>query len=394
MSITIQTSYSGEVLEHILTLLATENELVKRRLIHIEPNVSKDFSIPRMVLQKMLQKRKEQPTSADSKGGITIDEVKLTPEEAMVYFEFNPRRFEKFWRPWQPKGNLVFAELPDNVKGQFVEAVLAQAQEEIGYHLINGVSGDGDDNFFTGFLTRIISNNDVIRVDNSDSSMIKRLRAVRKAIPKEIRRKSNLRILMSQNDFDLYDQELTDLHHKGEDETAVNKEVFKGIRIEVLSQWPDDVIVATLCGDGLDTNLWAACNLVDDTETLLIDKVSAAGEMYFFKLLFKMDTNIAWGGMTVLLDRRGKPSVEEIHATPEIITLPAEGGEAVAIVVATGAYTLAGTHTGFEIKKVEGGIHISAEANSTGSDRTGTVELQLTGTSKTAKVELFQGNGE
>ena len=30
----------------------------------------------------------------------------------MAFTVFNPRAFEQIWRKWQPKGNLVFAELP------------------------------------------------------------------------------------------------------------------------------------------------------------------------------------------------------------------------------------------------------------------------------------------
>lgn len=40
------TNYSGEVLEEILTLAATGNELVERGLIHVEPNVSKKNQCP------------------------------------------------------------------------------------------------------------------------------------------------------------------------------------------------------------------------------------------------------------------------------------------------------------------------------------------------------------
>jgi hypothetical protein len=62
MAIVIQnTNYNGEVLEQLLTLAATGNELVERGLIHIEPNVSTKFHIPRLKTGTMLRKRVEQP---------------------------------------------------------------------------------------------------------------------------------------------------------------------------------------------------------------------------------------------------------------------------------------------------------------------------------------------
>lgn len=63
----INSNYDGEVLEKILTKAATGNELVQKGLIHIEPNITKKFSIPRMKTGKMLQKRKEMPKQSDAR---------------------------------------------------------------------------------------------------------------------------------------------------------------------------------------------------------------------------------------------------------------------------------------------------------------------------------------
>ena len=42
------TSYNGEVLERILTVATTSNELVEKGLIHVIPGVEKKISIPRL----------------------------------------------------------------------------------------------------------------------------------------------------------------------------------------------------------------------------------------------------------------------------------------------------------------------------------------------------------
>ena len=72
------TNYAGEVLEMLLTRAATSNELVEKGLIHMEPGVEKAYFLPRMKTGKMLQKRKEMPTSQDSKGDFTYDERALS----------------------------------------------------------------------------------------------------------------------------------------------------------------------------------------------------------------------------------------------------------------------------------------------------------------------------
>ena len=51
------TNYSGEVLENVLTLATTGNELVSRGLIMVIPGVNSAISMPRVKAGKMLQKR-------------------------------------------------------------------------------------------------------------------------------------------------------------------------------------------------------------------------------------------------------------------------------------------------------------------------------------------------
>ena len=91
--------------------------------------------------------------------------------------------------------------------------------------------------------------------------------AMRAKIPVAIRNNPDLRILMSVNDFDKYDDELTQRESKNTSETDVNARRYKGITIETLAAWPDDLIVCTLCSPDAGGNLFAAVNLQDDEET-------------------------------------------------------------------------------------------------------------------------------
>lgn len=110
------TNYDGEVLAKILTKASTGNELVQKGLINIVPNVEKKYSIPRMKVGRMLRKRVEQPEDKDSKGDFDYSEKELKPVDFMAFTTFNPRSFEQVWRPFQPKGELVFRELPPEVQ--------------------------------------------------------------------------------------------------------------------------------------------------------------------------------------------------------------------------------------------------------------------------------------
>lgn len=390
------TNYSGEVLEKLLTLAATGNELVEKGLIHIEPGVNDKFSIPRLKGGKMLQKRKEMPTDEDGKGNFDYSEVTLEPKDFMAFTTFNPRSFEKIWRKWQPKGNLVFAELPAEAQNALLNELAKCVKFELGGHFINGVYAEtGDDKLFNGIVTRIMSNNERITVTSSQSTMIGRLKDLKDKIPVTMRSNPGLRILMSVADFDRYDDELTAQPNKGANYTDMNVERFKGIRIEPLANWPSDLIVATICGQDYDTNLWGAVNLQDDMDVIQIDKLTNAGERYFFKMLMKADTNVAFGEECVVLDKRGAAAEPSITVEPQELVFPAEGGTQIGVVTATGDYTIGEAPSGFKAEKTEFGVRVTTEANGTEADKTGTLMLTLGGSaSKKAVIELFQANGK
>nr|WP_289823918.1 MULTISPECIES: hypothetical protein [Muribaculaceae] len=314
------TNYNGEVLERILTVATTGNELVTKGLIHVIPGVEKKISIPRLKVGKMLQKRKENPQVEDSKGDFNYSEQSLDPEDFMAFTVFNPRTFEYIWRKWQPKGNLVFAELPPEAQNALLDALSKQVQFELGDHYVNGEYADGDDDtkLMNGILTQAAKAKDYIFVDVSKATtMLAKLKAIRAKIPKAMRQNSNLRIVMSVEDFDKYDDELTERESKNASETEVNRMRYKGITIETVAAWPEGVIVCTLCSMDADGNLFAAVNLQNDESVIQIDKISAASELYFFKLLMKADTNIAFGEEFVVADFRATPKFKANTTTGE-----------------------------------------------------------------------------
>ena len=308
------TNYNGEVLEKILTVAATGNELVTKGLIHVIPGVEKKISIPRLKTGKMLQKRKEDPQVTDSKGDFNWSEQTLEPHDFMAFTVFNPRAFESIWRKWQPKGNLNFAELPPEAQNALLDALSKQVQFELGDHYANGEYADGEDDtkLMNGILTQAAKAADYVLVDVSKAdTMLKKLKAVRAAIPTAMRPNPDLRIIMSVEDFDKYDDELTERESKNASETEVNRKRYKGITIETVAAWPDGVIVATLCSPDADGNFFAAVNLQNDESVILIDKVSNASELYFFKLLMKADTNIAFGEEFIVADFRTTPKFKK-----------------------------------------------------------------------------------
>ena len=57
----------------------------------------------------------------------------------MAFTTFNPRSFEAIWRPFQPKGNLVFRDLPPNIQNVMLKALSDQVDFELGYHFVQKI---------------------------------------------------------------------------------------------------------------------------------------------------------------------------------------------------------------------------------------------------------------
>lgn len=314
MAVTIvNTNYDGEVLDRILTKAATGNELVQKGLINLVPNVSKKYSIPRLKTSKMLRKRVEQPEDKDSKGNFNYSEKSLEPKDFMAFTTFNPRSFEAIWRPFQPKGNLVFRDLPPNIQNVMLKALSDQVDFELGYHFVNGIYVDDeedDEHLFNGILMRVFEDPEVIRVQASaDDTMIERLMRVRKATPQVLRNNPNFVYIMSVDDADRYDDELILREGKGVNWTDTSAMRFKGTTIKTISSWPDGLIIGTVATPTEQSNFWGAVNLQNDFDVVQIDKLTNAGERYFFKMLMTADTNTAFGEEVVMLDVREGNSI-------------------------------------------------------------------------------------
>lgn len=384
------TNYNGEVLEQLLTLAATGNELVEKGLIHLEPGVHEKFSIPRIKTGKMLQKRKEQPKDSDSKGDFNYSEKVLKPVDFMAFTTFNPRSFEKIWRKWQPKGNLVFSELPAEGQNALLSEMAKTVKFELGWHFINGEYEEGDDDtkLFNGIIIRMKEDEDTIVVLTSSNTMIGKLKMLHKNIPVTMRANPGLKILMSVKDFDRYDDELTAQPNKGSNWTDTNAKRFKGINIEPLANWPDGLPVATITGMDNNTNLWGAVNLQDDMDVIKIGLLENAGERYFFKMLMKADTQIAFGEECIMLEK----VAASLEVEPTQLEFPAEGGSLTVTVEATEEFKVSQIAEGFSFDITDDGVTVTADDNTEGAgEKTGTMVISLTeNTSKKVTIALTQ----
>lgn len=330
--------YSGEVLEDLLTYTAQGNDTFKEGLIHIKSGIQFKYAIPILQLGKIIQDNVPTPQSthgqgAGTRGGLnqyTFAERYLEPQEFMVYLEFNPRDYEKYYKFAQPDGNLVFRELDPKVQAKMLRLLMDRKSEYIGESIwcsgkggktaanitapatcteIGGDSAGGPMKYFDGVLKRILANTataatedekatgQVVMAGNTElttgEQVEKAFNAMWKKCPKQIRKKAGLVFVCGWDIWDLYDQYLADKQVKYSDNTKVNEYRFKGKRIVPIVGIPEHTIVLGEFTTGMESNLWMGVDYANDSEVVKVERLQNNSELYFFQMRMKMDVNIA-----------------------------------------------------------------------------------------------------
>lgn len=327
-------TYAGEVLEDLLHYAATENDTYREGLIHVKSGIQNKFTLPHVTLGKIIQDNVATPTSTQGAQGsdglntYTFSERYLEPKDFMVYLEFNPRDFEKYWKPFQPNGALLFRELDPKVQATMLRLLLDKKDEYIGDCIWASKKGgpneaytsDSEDNtqlggntaagpmkYFDGFMVRVIDNinstdtnekatGEVILAGNTamttGEQVEQALYAMYQKCPKNIRKSKDLKFVMGWELWDLYDQYLTEKQVKYTENDAVNKYRFKGIKVVVINGITEQTIALGKFTNDENSALWMGVDYAEDQEAIKIESLQANSELYFFQMRLKMDVNI------------------------------------------------------------------------------------------------------
>ena len=322
-----ETNYNGEVLEELLTLTAQKTDTFKKGLIHVEPQIQKKLTLPSIKLGKIIQDRK--PTPDASVGQYQFAERYLEPKDFMIYIEFNPREFERYYLPFQPVNNLVYRQLDPKVQAKMMELLIngkdayidqaiwcsATASEKT--HITDSTGADaiiggeneyGDMKYWNGAIARMLMNanaedgsedknsGEILLGGNgtfdNGESVEQELYNMWDNLPAKLRAISDYKILMDYKTWDMYDKYLTSKEHKYVDNTQINARTFKGKQIIPMVAFPEDTIIMGKFTSGRDSNLWMSVDLADDINVIQCDKLQNNSELYFFKALMKIDVNI------------------------------------------------------------------------------------------------------
>lgn len=330
-----QQDYQGEVLNDILTYAVEENETYKEGLIHIKPGIQKRYALPLMQIGEIIQDRK--PTPDTSVGEVDLTQRVLEPNDFMVYTEFNPRDWEEYYQPFQPTKSLVFRTLDPRIQTLILRQILARKDEYINQaiwcsalpaikgriscidisdtNVIGSKNRAGEMKYFNGAIARLLLNGSAgaETEDGKGGKFISsgtgkfengeqvetELYNMYHSLPSYLRKAKGLKFAIDYNTWDIYDQYLSGKVYKYTDNREENKRLFRGIPVVPLSALPDNTMLLTVLTSGQDSNLWMGVDYANDENVLIVDRLQANSELFFLKMLLKMDVNIVRPGEIV-----------------------------------------------------------------------------------------------
>lgn len=424
--------YNGEVLEDFLVYTAQGNETYEEGLIHIVPGIQKKKTLPHIQLGAIIQDNKPTPTSTQGGPGLNgentynISERYLEPQDFMVYIEFNPRDFEEYWKPFQPEGKLVFRELDPKVQATMAHLLLDKKDAYIGQSIwcsrkggINAayVSDDSENitlggscdagpmKYFDGAVMRVINNvqaalaanptddeknevasGKIIVAGNTPLTTGAQIQAAlyamwRKA-PKRVRKSPKYRFVMNGETWDILDNYWSDKDVKYADDTDENKKRFKGKRISVINDLPENTIFLGKFTRDTDSCLWMGVDYATDQDSLVVEPLQNNSELYFFQMRLKADVNLVLPGEIVVWTTYHK-NILALSATTASV---AQGASTtVAVSASTGQCSVASSQAKLTASISEGTITIAAAADCP----TGTHTVTVTdSTGDTATIEV------
>lgn len=302
------TTYAGEAAAGFILKAMTGNDTVQGGHIYIQDNVKKKYTIPRFSAdyEDFIQDRAATPVS---KGDMTVDGAVLEPQDYMIYTEFNPRDFEAHWFATQLNPTLIDARLPTSIESVVAQEILKRHDK-----FLNKLIWNGDKSLTTiykyidGLKKKALaatSGSDQTNIVGSPttlttSNIFAELAKGTALIPTALRRDANMKIFMNPAMADLYYTAQKNQANKGVDITQRGVGAFDGYRIVEITDLPDNFYMIAKGTAGRDSNLWLGMNSTSDENTLKISPLAANSELWFLKLLMKVDVQVGWYSETVV----------------------------------------------------------------------------------------------
>lgn len=303
------TTYAGEAASTFIVKAITGNETVQGGHVYVKDGIKKQFTIPRWDadFEDFVQDRVATPDSSVSKGTMTVDGHVLNPQDYMIYTEFNPRDYEAHWFATMLNPTLIDRTLPPTVESVTVQEVLKRHDR-----YLNKLLWNGDKTLTTiykyinGFIANAKAANSgtdatqtVTATTLTNTNIATELLKGWNKIPAALRYDPGMKFFMSYATFDLFMQYQINQTYKGNDISKDGVPLFKGREVVKINDLPDNFYFIAKGKPTPESNMWVGMNSVDDAKLELRPKQNNS-ELWFIKMLMKVDVQIGWNSETVL----------------------------------------------------------------------------------------------
>ncbi len=314
MSLAItDTTYAGTFASYFWLPATFGMDTVDKGAVYVQDGIKKSHTIGRIDFSAPLQVRQATPTQS---GTYTIDGRVLSPNDIMMYTEFNPRDFEAHWLAEQLSPTLLARELPVTAENYMMMMALNRAFEQLEtgiwmgsttYTAAIGTTGNGQLKFFDGFMKKMVNDSSVLKfaspftlteavTDGSHTNIVDAMNGLlklcainKKALLSRASRYKRLKFFVSVNTEQIYQTFITTtLTFKGVNTTERGINQFKGYEIVPLAGFPDDTILFCEGLPDTSSNLYVGMNSAEDNNLQLMRKQNNS-ELFFLKGLMKYD---------------------------------------------------------------------------------------------------------
>lgn len=298
------TTYAGEAATRFIVKAITNNETVQGGHAYVKDGIKKKFTIPRLAgtYTSFIQARQATPVSA---GTLTIDGKVLEPADYMIYFEFNPRDYEQHWFATQLNPTLIDTKLPATPESQVVQEILKYHDRYINESFWKSkTTGSAPFAFYNGWIKKAVDDADTIDVPTPTTISAANVQAEFQEgydlIPAALKYDPAMKIYCSYGTYDFYMQSQVAQTYKGGDITGAGlSNKFRGLEVVKIPDFPADVYLIAKGTPDETSNLWIGMNSTEDAK-IEMAKLQANSELFFMKMLMKVDVQIGWGAETVL----------------------------------------------------------------------------------------------
>ena len=299
------TTYAGEAASQFIVKAITGADTIAGGHCYVKDGIKKKFTIPRWDAnyEDLIQDRAATPTT---KGEMAVDGKVLEPQDYMIYQLFNPRDFEDHWFATQQNETLIDRALPFSAESVVVQEVLKRHSKYLNKALWNSdntLASPSIYRYYNGWIANALLDADVIDVGTyaalTKSNIVAKFKAGYDAIPDALRYDPSMKIFCNYSTFGMYDEAQKDQTYKGVDFTQIARDEFYGKKVVKIADMPDNCFVIAKGNATMESNMWVGMNSVQDAQ-IQMQKWRPESELWFFKMLAKVDVNFGWGSEVVL----------------------------------------------------------------------------------------------